>query len=138
MVIATCAAPCLDAPRVVNSHGEQIDSVFAGLAVRSPMSASAGKCRDAQRPFASADVLPLALSQGILKPVACDPGECCVGHFIIEIPIEGGCYMNACQVNNTEENTDEALYDWGAWPWQCSQYCCDTTRFCTNFGQGCL
>lgn len=34
MVIAAYAAPCLGAPTIINSHGEQIDSVFAGANLR--------------------------------------------------------------------------------------------------------
>ena len=141
MVLATVVSPCLGNPRIVNSCGQQIGSIFAGVTSRqAPMGVSSAKHRgkDVERPFVPADIPSLVSRQAGLKLVTCDLGECCVGHFIYVYPVSGRCYMNACHVNNTYESTILAEYLNGAFPWQCSQYCCDTAFSCTNDGVECL
>ena len=138
MAIVTCAAPCFGGPRILNSHGEQIDSVFAGVTVRQPPMPVQEGTKDAQRIFIPTDTLPLASNHARLKLVACDLGSCCVGHYIDVYPVSGGCYMNACQLNNIHESTIMAEYRDGAWPFQYSQYCCDTAFHCINNGGECL
>jgi len=67
-----------------------------------------------------------------LERISCDGDTVCAGHYVYTYPISGGCYKNACNVNNAEESVILAPWEYGAFDHYCSQYCCVTEYFCWN------